>query len=194
MASLFALFKRKRRAAPEDPVAAFDALLEQLERQGAGVRRAAAALLASRGELQRSQARYVRQREELGQRLQTAAGLGDERAERVLRQDLERVERGARDTEEGLARVAGDAEVLLELARDLGERSAALRQERDSARARRDAEQLFTAALRQRTSRIEQVLAVDAARDELERAHALAEIAREDAGIAAPPPSPERTR
>jgi len=194
LASLFALFKRKRRAAPEDPVAAFDALLEQLERQGAGVRRAAAALLASRGELQRSQARYVRQREELGQRLQTAAGLGDERAERVLRQDLERVERGARDTEEGLARVAGDAEVLLELARDLGERSAALRQERDSARARRDAEQLFTAALRQRTSRIEQVLAVDAARDELERAHALAEIAREDAGIAAPPPSPERTR
>jgi len=182
--ALFGLFKRKRRAAalPKDPIAAFDALLEQLDRQGSEVRKSAAALLASRGELQRAQGRYARQREEIGQRIQTAAGRGDAKAEQVLRKDLGQVEQKARATGEALAKVAGDAELVLELARDLGEQSASLRDERNSARARFDAEHLLTEALHERSKKIEQVLAVDAARDELERAHALAEIVREDAG------------
>ncbi|HVE86994.1 MAG TPA: hypothetical protein VND93_29260 [Myxococcales bacterium] len=199
MASLFGLFKRRRRrpAAPEDPIAAFDALLDQLDRQGAEVRRSAAALLASRGELQRHQAKSERQRQEINERIQTAAGRGDARAEQVLRRDLDLMERGARATEASLVKVEADAQVLLELARDLQEQTDTLREERNSARVRRDAEQLVTGAIQERSARIQQALAVDAARDELERAHALAEIVREDAGLsgnAAAPPPRDRTR
>ncbi len=142
MASFFGLFRRKAKAKapPKDPIAAFDALLEQLDRQGSEVRKSAAALLTSRGELQRSQERYARQREEIGQRIQTAASRGDGGAEKVLRKDLEQVEVRARQTDEALARVAGDAELVLELARSLNEQSASLREERNSARARLDAE------------------------------------------------------
>jgi hypothetical protein len=199
--AFFDLFKRKRRPAaakPKDPIAAFDALLEQLDRQGAEVRKSAAALLASRGELQRSQERYARQREEVGQRIQTASERGDPRAEQLLRKDLEQVERKARDTDEALAKVAVDAELVLELARDLGEQSASLRDERNSARARFDAESLLSDALQKRSQRIQQALVLDAARDELERAHALAEIVREDAaageGDAAVRPTLDRIR
>lgn len=198
MASLFGLFRRKpkAKAPPKDPIAAFDALLEQLDRQGSEVRKSAAALLTSRGELQRSQERYQRQREEIAQRIQTAAGNGDAKAEKVLKKDLDQVEAKARQTEEALAKVAADAELVLELARSLGEQSSTLREERNSARARLDAETLLTGALTERAARIEQVLAVDAARDELERAHALAEIAREDAleDAALPEGTPERVR
>ncbi|HYV46942.1 MAG TPA: hypothetical protein VFA20_18885 [Myxococcaceae bacterium] len=204
MASLFGLFRRKgkekakakAKALSRDPIAAFDALLEQLDRQGSEVRKSAAALLASRGELQRSQERYARQREEIGQRIQTAGERGDGKAEKVLKQDMDQVEAKARQTEEALEKVAADAELVLELARSLGEQSAALRDERNSARARLDAESLLTGALTERAARIEQVLAVDAARDELERAHALAEIVREDAleDAALPPGTPDRVR
>jgi hypothetical protein len=193
LASLFGFFRRKAKAKapPKDPIAAFDALLEQLDRQGSEVRKSAAALLASRGELQRSQERYARQREEVGQRIQTAVSRGDAGAEKVLRKDLEQVEARARQTDEALAKVGGDAELVLELARSLSEQSASLREERNSARARLDAESLLTGALSERSARIAQVLAVDAARDELERAHALAEIVREDAvEDAAMPPLP----
>ena len=195
MASLFGLFRRKPKAKPlpKDPIAAFDAVLEQLDRQGSEVRKSAAALLASRGELQRSLERYARQEEEIAQRIQTAAGRGDARAEKVLGKDLDQVRAKARQSEEALAKVGGDAELVLELARSLAEQSAALRDERNSARARLDAETLLTGALTERAARIEQVLAVDAARDELERAHALAEIVREDAQEDAAEP-PQRVR
>jgi phage shock protein A len=182
---VFSLFKRRKKdARPKDPIAAFDAVLEQLDRQGAEVRKSAAALLASKGELVRSQERYLRQRAEIEARIATAGDRGDQKAEAVLRRDLDQAERSLRSTEEALARVDGDAAVLLDLARELGEQSAQLRAERNSARARLDAEGLVTEALKQRSRRIEQVLAVDAARDELERAHALADLYREDAGIA----------
>jgi hypothetical protein len=197
VASLFGLFRRKpkAKAPPRDPIAAFDALLEQLDRQGSEVRKSAAALLASRGELQRSQERYARQQEEIHQRIRTAVERGDPGAQKVLRKDLGLVEAKAQQTDEALAKVAEDAELVLELARSLGEQSASLREERNSARARMDAETLLTGALTERAARIEQVLAVDAARDELERAHALAEIVREDAlDDAALPPGPGRVR
>jgi hypothetical protein len=183
VASLFGLFRRKpkAKAPPKDPIAAFDALLEQLDRQGSEVRKSAAALLASRGELQRSQERYARQQEEIHQRIRQAVERGDGGAEKVLRRDLDQVQARARQTDEALAKVATDAELVLELARSLGEQSTTLREERNSARARLDAETILTGALTERAARIEQVLALDAARDDLERAHALAEIAREDA-------------
>lgn len=190
---MFSLFKRRKKdVPPKDPIAAFDAVIEQLERQGAEVRKSAAALLAAKGELVRSQERYRRQRVEMQARIETAGERGDRKAETVLRRDLEQAERSLRSTEEALARVDGDAAVLMDLAQDLGEQSAQLRMERNSARARLDAENVVTDTLKQRTRRIEQVLAVDAARDELERAHALADIYREDAGVA--PGEPVRTR
>jgi len=200
VASLFGFFRRKgkakAKALPKDPIAAFDALLEQLDRQGSEVRKSAAALLTSRGELQRSQERYARQQEEIAQRMQTAAERGDGKAEKVLKKDLQQVAAKAQQTEEALAKVAADAELVLELARSLGEQSASLREERNSALARLDAETLLTGALTERAARIEQVLAVDAARDDLERAHALAEIVREDAleDAALPPETPDRVR
>ena len=138
---MFGLFRRRRRPrasapTPRDPIAAFDALIEQLDRQGSEVRRSAAALLASRGELQRRQERAARQREELERRLQTAAARGDAKSEAVLRRDLASLEKSDQATGTALDKVAADTEVLLELSRDLTEQSASLRDERLGARAR----------------------------------------------------------
>jgi chromosome segregation ATPase len=184
---VFSLFKRRKKdVPPKDPIAAFDAVIEQLERQGAEVRKSAATLLAAKGELTRSWERYQRQRVEMEARIGTARERGDGKAEAILRRDLEQAQKNLQSTEEGLARVEGDAEVLLELARELTDQSTHLRAERNSARARLDADSAVTETLKHRSRRIEQVLAVDAARDELERAHALADVYREDAGVVPP--------
>ncbi|MGZ3461402.1 MAG: hypothetical protein ACXU86_23165, partial [Archangium sp.] len=81
-----------------------------------------------------------------------------------------------------LHRAEQDGKLLQEAAADLGNRLAELRTERESASARLAVGGLVTGALREQVERFEKVLAVDAARDEVERAHALAEIYREERG------------
>src|SRR5690606_14579285 len=64
--------KRKERKKPADPLAAFDQLIEDLERQAAEVRKSAATLLAIKGELTRSAERYTRQMADMAGRYKVA--------------------------------------------------------------------------------------------------------------------------
>jgi phage shock protein A len=181
---LFGLFRRKdkKKKKPEDPLAAFDQLIEDLERQAAEVRKSAATLLALKGELSRSVERYSRRLLELDERSVVADSRGDSKISSVFRKDREQTEVLLKSTREALERAEGDARLLLEAANDVGARVLELRTERQSASARLVAGGLVTGVMRERADRIEKVLALDAARDEIERAHALADIYREERG------------
>ena len=180
---LFGLFRKKdKKQKPADPLAAFDQLIEDLERQGAEIRKSAATLLALKGDLSRSEARYVKRLEDLSKRHALAEGQGDSRIAATLERDRSQTEALLSTTRESLHRAEQDAKLLLEAAADLGDRVAELRTERESASARLAVGGLVSTALREQVERFEKVLAVDAARDEIERAHALAEIYREERG------------
>jgi len=186
---VFGLF-RKKPPAPPDPLAAFDAFIEALERQAAQVRRSAATLLALRGELSRSADKAQARLGEIARRLAEAQKRQDARAEQVLERDRAEAQRSIAASEEALARAAADAGLLLAAAEDLGRQLSDLQSERASAHARLAAGQVVSAALRQRSAEIAQVLALDEARDEVERAHALAEIYREEGGAASTSSAP----
>lgn len=177
---MFGLFRRKKAQKPQDPLAAYDQLLERLDRQGAEVRKSAATLLALRGELSRAIERDRRRIEDAQRRQAEAASRSDTRGEKTLGRDVIELGKQLAASEEALARTRTDAELLLELADELGRRASELRAERTSARARFAAGQLVSTALQERTAEFNEALIVDAARDEVERAHALAEIYREE--------------
>ncbi len=180
---LFGWFRRKdKKKKPEDPLAAFDQLIEDLERQAAEVRKSAATLLALKGELTRSVDRYSRRQAEISERLAVAEARGDGKSAAVLERDREQTETLLESTREALDRSEEDARLLLEAAHELGARVTELRTERQSASARLVAGGLVVGAMRERADRIQQALALDAARDEIERAHALADIYREEQG------------
>ena len=178
--------KTQRRPAPvKDPLAAFDQLIEDLERQGAEIRKSAATLLALKGDLSRSEERYARRLEEIDRRRVQADG--DAKIASALDRDRVQAESLLHTTRESLARAEQDGQLLLEAASDLGQRVAELRAERESASARLAVGGLMSSALSEQVARFEKVLAVDAARDEIERAHALADIYREERAEAAKP-------
>lgn len=170
----------KKPAREVDPLAAFDQLIEDLERQAAEVRKSAVTLLALKGELSRSQTRYTGRLEELSRRRAIADTQGDRKIAQALERDRVQAETLLQTTRESLLRAEQDGQLLLEAAGDLGARVAELRTERESASARLAVGGLVSTALRERVERFEKVLAVDAARDEIERAHALADIYREE--------------
>ena len=171
--------RRRARAAP-DPLTAYDQVLGALEQEGARVRRGAAALLALQGELRRSAERAAAQARELEARADDAQRRGDERAAAVLRADRTRSQEEGRAAQAGLARVEADAEVLVAVARSVDERAGALRREREEAALRLRAGALVQDALQLQGERFEHRVALEAARDEVERAHALAELYREE--------------
>jgi phage shock protein A len=179
---LFRFWRKKKDAKPADPLAAFDQLIEDLERQAAEVRKSAATLLALKGELTRSVERYTRRLADIAERSQVAESRGDSKAVLVLHRDKGQTEALLKSTQESLERVEPDARLLLEAATEIGTRVQELRTERESASARLVAGAIVTGAMREQVERIEKVLAVDAARDEIERAHQLAEIYREERG------------
>jgi phage shock protein A len=177
----FGLWKRKKEPSrPVDPLAALDQLIENLDRQAAQVRKSAATLLALKGDLSRGVERYTRRLEDIASRRVTAEGKGDARAAAVLKKDREHAEALLASTRESLERADTDAKLLLEAAGELGDRLEELRRERESASARLTVGGIVTDAMRERVARFEQALVVDAARDEVERAHALADIYREE--------------
>ncbi len=179
------LRKKKPEKKPVDPLAAFDQLIEDLERQGAEVRKSAATLLALKGDLTRSAERYVKRLEDIARRRAIADEQGDTKIATTLERDRAQTESLLRTTRESLNRAEQDSKLLLEAAADVGDRVAELRAERESASARLAVGGLVSAALREQVERFDKVLAVDAARDEIERAHALAEIYREERGESA---------
>lgn len=182
---MFGWFSRKKRVeeGAGDPIATFDGTIQSIERQGAEVRKSAATLLALRSELLRDQQRYTSRGVEIDARLATAAHDGDSQAERALRRDREDTRRMLEKTGEALADAESNAKLLLEVAEALGREVAELKAERQSARARLSAGVVVTEALRARAVEFERVMKLDAARDEIERAGALADLYREDAAL-----------
>lgn len=179
---MFEFLKRKKKAVlPADPLAAFDGVLESLERQGAEVRRAAATLLSLRGELTRDQKKYEARLVELDRRLVDASiAPGAERVLATLRRDRGEAERLLGKTGEALAIAQTNATLLLQTAEGLTREVAELREERLSARARLTAGVEVSAALKTKAAEFDRFMTLDAARDEIERAHALAELYRDD--------------
>lgn len=161
-----------------DPLAAWDALIEALEAEGAAVRRAAATLLALQGELRRAAQRAEARAQQLSARAQEAARRGEAGAAALLAQDAARAQAAA--DEAALARVEEDAQLLVASATGLQERLSALRAERESARVRLRAGALVREVLQRESEHFGRRVALQAARDEVERAHALAELYREE--------------
>jgi phage shock protein A len=179
---VFGFLKRKKKP-PErtDPLAVYDGFIESLERQGAEVRKSAATLLALRGDLGRDVQKYLARATDLTARIALAEEKGDSRATKTLRRDLEEAENLREQSEKALIDANDDAQLLLEAAGDTARRVAELKSERQSARARLATGQVVSTALRQQVEQFDRVLALDAARDEVERARALADVYRDDA-------------
>lgn len=178
---LFKKNKRQPRRAPKDPLAAFDGVIESLERQGAEVRRSAATLLALRKELRRDQEKYAARIKGAEDRLIAASG--DALAQKTLNRDLAHARALLAQTAGALEKADADARLLLEAAEGLGKKVEELKEERQGARVRLSADVSVSEALRAQVEQFDRVLTLDAARDEIERAHALAELYREDAKV-----------
>lgn len=178
---MFGFLKRKKQPAPVDPLSAFDAMVESMERQGAELRKSAATLLTLKARFARDEERYRAQRLELSRRIDEAGELGEAKAEETLRRDLVATELRLEETLRARAQAEEDAGLLADAARRHVERLEALKQERVSAQARLSAGLVVSDALKAQVAEVDRVLALDAARDEVERAHALADIYREDA-------------
>jgi phage shock protein A len=172
---------RRRSAPAPDPIAAYDDLVSDLSAEAADLRRAAATLLAVRARLGRELSGIEQVGRTLRERADRARGGGDHRSLDVLTADADREERRASALRAELARTDSDVEQLEEAARRVAGQVDQLRSERDLAAARLTAGTALAAeAQRSRSDRISRLVAVDAARDEIERAHALAEVWRED--------------
>ena len=178
---VFGFFKRKP-AVPKasDPLAVFDTVIASLDRQGAEVRKSAATLLALRAELARDEKKYELRLSTTQEKLVRAEG--DPRIEKTLRRDLLEAQQLLESTREALAQAEGNAKILMEAAEDLSKQLAELQEERQSARARLSAGVMVSDALKAQVASFDRVMKLDRARDEVEKAHALAEVYREDAG------------
>lgn len=181
---MFGWFSRKKRGArapaPVDPIAAFDGAIVSLERQGAEVRRSAATLLALRAELRRDQQKYAGRLQALDARLELVVRDGDATVEGALNRDRLDAQGMLEKTDEALVDAERNATLLLEAAETLGRQAAELKAERQSARARLSAGLEVSVALQSRAVEFDRLMKLDAARDEIERALALAELYRED--------------
>ena len=181
VSDVFGFGKRKRPAPPRDPLQAFDALVEELEAQASEVRKGAATLLAVRSELGRNLERYAAREKDLHQRLREADRRHDAAAQRLLTRDGEETGRRLAVAQTLLARVDSDAELLMHKAQELKGKLEELHLERQSASAQWRMGQAVGEALRAQAERFTHRVALDAARDDLERAHALADVYRDDA-------------
>ncbi len=179
---VFGFFKKKSALAKKelDPLAAFDVVIASLERQGGEVRKSAATLLALRSELNRDVVKYGKRIAGIEERLPRAEG--DLAAEKTLRRDLHEAKRLLEKTHEALAQAEGNAKLLMDAAEELGKQLVELQEERQSARARLSAGVMVSDALKAQVASFDRLMKLDAARDEVEKAHALAELYREDAG------------
>lgn len=178
---VFNFFKKKPATAkPTDPLAVFDAVITSLDRQGAEVRKSAATLLALRAELARDERKYELRVANTKDRLARAEG--EPKAEKTLRRDLLEAQQLLDRTREAHAQAETNAKLLMEAAEDLSRQLAELQEERQSARARLSAGVMVSDALKAQVANFDRVMKLDRARDEVEKAHALAELYREDAG------------
>ena len=178
---MFGLFRKKSAVSkPTDPLAVFDAVITSLDRQGAEVRKSAATLLALRAELVRDETKYENRVTNTKEKLDRA--LGEPKIEKTLRRDLHEAQQLLERTKEAHAQAEANAKLLMDAAEDLSRQLAELHEERQSARARLSAGVMVSEALKTQVANFDRVMKLDRARDEVEKAHALAELYREDAG------------
>ncbi len=178
---VFGFFRKRRPAeAPRDPLATYDALIEELKRQAAQVRKSAATLVALRADLERDLERYKAQAEALKRRRDEALRTNDAAAAATIERDLKELRDRVVASEQAWQSANEDGALLGAAAEALNQQLRALQVERGSARSRLEASRATTEALRAQAERVGRLLQLDAARDEVERAHALAEIYRED--------------
>ncbi len=180
---MFGFFRKKTTAPLADPLAAYDGVIDSLERQAAHVRKSAATLLALRGELTRDRDRYAKRLVDLEARVAEAGEKGEAKAERVLRRDFEEAKTLQAQTQAALDGAKADAELLMTAAEDLAAKVSALKTERLSAKARFAAGATVSETMRAQVEEFDRVVKLDAARDEVEKAHALADLYRDEAKI-----------
>ena len=177
--AFFDLFRRKRK--PTDPLAAYDARLDALAQRAQLLRKSAATLLAVRRDLDRRLDAFAAKERDAQARAEAARQAGDPQAAEVLANDALARERDRDALAIQRERVATDAQDLTDAVGALNAEFEQLSRERDAAQVALAAGQVVSAAQPALTERFDQVLKLDAARDEVERAHALAEIHRDDA-------------
>lgn len=175
------LFGRKAKAAPQGPLEIFDAAIAALERQTQELRKGAATLLALREGLTRGLAQAPERLEQLDRRREQAQAQGQTQAVLVLDADVARLAAQRETDREALRRCEADAQLLLERAQELSRELTSLKAERQDAKIKLAAGAAVTGPLATHGEGVVRALKLDGARDEVERAHALAELVREDA-------------
>lgn len=161
-----------------DPLEAFDQMIASLERQGAEVRKSAATMLALRGELTRERDKLQKRLASIDERRERANG--DVTVLRTLERDESEGRRSLEKANEVFEQAERDGKLLMETAESLSAQLTELKEERMSAKTRLSAGLMVSDALKARVANFDKVMKLDAARDEVERAHALAELYREE--------------
>ena len=170
---------KKKEDEPGDLLAAYDRRLDTLARRGADLRRTAATLLAARGGLDRALEASQAEQEQAAARRAQASGRPD--VLQVIEADLLRAQGRQAALAEERTRIDAEARALAEATARVEAEAEALRRERESAVARLAASRSLAEASSQVLSEsLGELAALDRARDEVERAHALADLAAED--------------
>lgn len=162
-----------------DPLEAFDAMITALDAQGAEVRKSAATLLALRGELTREKDKLLKRLASIDER--RAKADGDATVVRTLDRDEAEAKRALEKADEALVQAERDGKLLMDTAESIAAQLTELKEERVNARTRLSAGLMVSDALKKRVENIGKAMKLEAARDEVERAHALAEVYREEA-------------
>ena len=179
---LWSWFKKRFGRAPpeaEDPVKAFDQRLDTLGARACELRRSAATLLAARGEIDRAIVAAKDAEQQARDRLGKAAGRADIAA--VLEADAARAAERQQALKEQREKLETEAKALAETVGKVEADAELLRREREAVQARWKASRTVTeASSKVLSDSFSELAALERARDEVERAHALADITRED--------------
>ena len=169
----------KPKSVEDDPVKAYDRRLDTLTSRAAELRRTAATLLAARGEIDRALKAAQSAEEQARSRLAQAAGRAD--IVQVLESDIARAQERAKPLADERVRIDVEAKGLSETVAKVEAEAEALRRERDSVAARLAASRsVAEASGKVLSENFGEMAALERARDEVERAHALADVVRED--------------
>jgi chromosome segregation ATPase len=169
----------KPKPVDDDPVKAYDRRLDTLTARAADLRRSAATLLAARGEVDRALKAAQAGEEQARARLAQAQGRPD--VVKVLEGDLALAQDRQKPLSDERERIDAEAKNLAETVGKVESEAEALRRERDAVAARLAASRSMTeASSRVLSDNFSEMTALERAREEVERAHALADLARED--------------
>jgi len=180
IARLRGLFKRKPKVVRDQRLRAFDTRIAELAGRGAELRRSAATLLATRGELERSQDAAQARAKQCRTKAASAKKSGENSAHTVLLADAEAADAEARGFAEQILRLDEDARAIGDTTRKIEAEVASLRQELSGAEARLTAAAAVTSASKAMAEKADQLRSLDEARDGVEHAKALADVYRED--------------